>query len=86
MSRQDRIYHLLSQAFPHAVIEVVDDSHKHKGHQDAPERGESHFTVMIQSPFFSSKNRVECHKLVYKSLEAEFTSGLHALSLKINQT
>ena len=77
------IYEKLNAAFQPLSLEVINDSHKHKGHAGSPGTGESHFTVHITAPSFDKLSRVACHQLIYKALDAEFKAGLHALSLKI---
>jgi BolA protein len=46
------IHDKLSAAFSPSVLEVVDDSDRHKGHAGAREGGESHFNVVIEAARF----------------------------------
>lgn len=62
-------------------IEVIDESHLHAGHVGAREGG-GHFKVTIVSPHFAGLNRVQAQRLVYKILEDEMKSEIHALSIK----
>ena len=41
------------------------------------------FTILIET---LSKNRIEKERMVYKVLKKEFTTGLHALSLKLTDS
>ena len=73
----------LEKEFSPTFLEVINDSHKHKGHAGSPGTGESHFTVKISSHFFTDLSRIKCHQLIYNVLGDEFQGGLHALSIKI---
>ncbi len=61
-------------------IEVVDESHLHAGHAGARSGG-GHFRVSIVSERFAGLNRVQAQRLIYKILEAEMKSEIHALSI-----
>tara|TARA_R110002095_G_scaffold114088_1_gene99637 strand:- start:342 stop:596 length:255 start_codon:yes stop_codon:yes gene_type:complete len=79
-----RIRKKLTEAFsPVSFLEVINESHKHKGHSGSPETGESHFKISLKAPAFKGLSRVAAHQLIYKMLEAEFKAGLHALSIRI---
>jgi BolA protein len=49
-------------------IELVDDSEKHRGHGGYNPAGESHFTLLIESPLFAAKSRVERQRMVHSAL------------------
>jgi BolA protein len=71
----------LREAFAPAVLEVVDESHKHKGHAGAREGGESHFRVRIVSAAFAGLSRIERHRRVNRVLAAELEGPVHALAI-----
>lgn len=81
MNRQRRITQLLTTQFNPQRLEVIDESHKHKGHAGARPEGETHFRVEIMSDLFQGKSRVEAHRMVNEALKEEFKTGLHALSI-----
>ena len=81
--RAERIRRALLAAFPTAAVEVVDDSHRHAGHAGARPEGETHFSVRVVSPAFAGLNRVARSRAAHAALEAEFGTGLHALSLRL---
>jgi BolA protein len=81
--RADRIRELLTQAFVPAEIVIQDDSQRHAGHAGAAPGGQTHYTVQVVSPAFAGMNRVARSRAVHQALEAEFGSGLHALSLRL---
>ena len=81
MTRADRIRTTLS-VFAPAALTVSDESAKHAGHAGASPGGETHYDIRIVSDQFTGLTRVERQRRIYAALEAEFQSGLHALSLK----
>lgn len=63
----------------HLVIE--DQSALHAGHAGA-KSGRGHFAVLIVSNAFAGKNSVERHRMVYRALDKEMQTDIHALSIK----
>lgn len=63
-------------------LDVVNESHLHSGHHGSPGTGESHFRVLIVSPKFAAKSRLERHRLVNEALASELKGGIHALAIK----
>jgi BolA protein len=72
----------LNSAFPGAKVELVDDSEKHRGHGGYNPAGESHFTLLIESPLFAGKSRVERQRMVHSALGELVGERVHALSIK----
>jgi stress-induced morphogen len=70
MPSLDDVRSLLLGAFPQANVEVTDLT----GTQD-------HLQVVIVSPAFAGKTRVEQHKLVYAALGDLMHGPIHALAL-----
>mgnify|MGYP002403736786 CR=1 FL=1 len=77
-----RIHAKLTEALAPARLEVVDDSHRHRGHAGHDPRGESHFTVTVVSEAFRGKSRVERHRTVNALLAEELRDRVHALALR----
>jgi BolA protein len=73
----------LTAALHPAVLEVIDDSHQHRGH--AGHRGddaESHFTVKISAAAFVGLNRVARQRAVYAALgDLVAPDRVHALRI-----
>ncbi len=63
-------------------IELVDDSEKHRGHGGYNPAGESHFTLVVESPRFEGKSRVERQRMVHSALGEMVGERVHALSIK----
>jgi BolA protein len=72
----------LTDALAPTHLEVVDDSEQHRGHAGHDPRGESHFTVRIESPVFAGKTRIERQRAVNAALADLLADRVHALVIK----
>ena len=72
----------LTEALNPSLLEVIDDSESHRGHSGHREGGESHFTVIIQSPSFAGQSRVAMQRMVMTALKEELAGPVHALAIK----
>jgi len=72
----------LTDTFAPQRLDIIDDSHRHKGHAGARPEGETHFTVEIVAEAFAGRSRVERQRLVYAALADELRDRVHALSVK----
>lgn len=82
-SRAERIRTTLQAAFAPAEVTVTDDSARHAGHAGARPGGETHYSVAVVSPAFAGQSRVARSRAVHEALAGEFTTGLHALALRL---
>lgn len=82
MTVADTIAKKLTDRFAPARLDIVDDSARHAGHAGARPGGETHFTVTVVSAAFAGLGRVARQRLVYETLAAELTGGVHALALR----
>ena len=64
------------------LLELIDDSEKHRGHGGYNPSGESHFTLQIESPAFEGKSRVERQRMIHRALGDLVGERVHALSIK----
>lgn len=65
-------------------IEIVDNSHKHKGHKFfSPEK--YHLHLIIKSTFLNSVSRVSAQKMVMKVLKEDLKTKIHALEISIEK-
>ena len=78
---EEQITKKLRQAFAPVSLEVVNDSHRHRGHAGAPGTGESHFTIKVVSQRFAGKSRLERHRMVNAVLAEELKGKIHALAI-----
>ena len=83
MSVELSIRQKLTRAFQPTRLEVLNESDMHAGHRSSPGTGESHFRVLLVSPAFAGKSRVERHRLVNDVLAAELKGKVHALALSL---
>jgi BolA protein len=63
-------------------IELTDDSEQHRGHGGYNPAGESHFSLVIESPAFAGKSRVERQRMIYAALGDLMRERVHALSIR----
>ena len=83
MQVSDEISARLRAAFSPTMLEVVDESEKHRGHAGYQEGGQSHFKVTIVADEFATMSRIARHRAVHAALGKELVGRIHALELKI---
>jgi len=83
MTIKQTITEKLTAAFQPSVLNVIDESDKHKGHGGWREGGETHFRVQIAASAFEGMNRVARHRAINDLLADELAAGVHALALEI---
>ena len=66
----DVIKRLIKETIPDAKIEIIDLAGDN-----------NHYSATIKSKMFKNLNKIEQHKLVYKSLKGKMGNELHALSI-----
>ena len=66
----DKIKELIKETIPDAKIEIKDLMGDN-----------NHYSATITSKVFNNLNKIDQHKLVYKSLKGKMGNELHALSL-----
>ena len=84
-TRQDRIWQILTVSFAPEALDITDESARHANHagRNGLPPGETHYRVAMVSPNFVGLTRVARSRAVHEALDAEFKSGLHALSLTL---
>ena len=83
MSMRSRIESKLRDAFAPQLLEVVDESERHRGHAGWREGGETHFRVHMVAPAMAGKSRVERQRAVNRCLAEELATTVHALSMDL---
>ena len=68
--KSEEIKNLIKEAIPDAEIVIQDLA-----------GDENHYSATIKSKIFNGKNKIEQHKIVYKSLKGKMGNELHALSI-----
>jgi BolA protein len=64
-----------------ARLDVVDDSHKHAGHEGARD-GRGHFTVVVVSEEFIGRAPLARHRMVYAAVGDLMQTDIHALAIQ----
>ena len=68
--KAEEIKNYILEALPDASIEIKDLMGDN-----------NHYSAVIKSKVFKGMNKIEQHKLIYKSLKGKMGNELHALSL-----
>ena len=84
MNRKQRIDKILSRKFNEFLLEIIDNSNLHKGHNNFTGNNETHIKIILTKKNKISINRINIHRIINNLLEEEFKSGLHSLEIKIN--
>jgi len=80
MNEISRIQDLLKDKLQAAVVEVKDQSDRHKHHKQRP-ADSGHYDAVVVSELFIGKSLMQQHRLVYAALATEMQTTIHALSL-----
>ena len=85
-TREQRLRAAIEQRFQPQTLVIEDESARHAGHAGVRETaagGETHYAMLLVSEAFVGVGRVQRSRLVHEALDAEFRTGLHALSLTL---
>lgn len=82
MNTKERITTALASALSPQTLDVIDESHLHKGHAGHRDEGETHFRVVITAEAFRGKSRVDIHRTINAILADELAAGVHALAIR----
>lgn len=80
MSRIEQMKSMLATLQP-VQLEIIDDSHKHAGHEGARSGG-GHYTLHIVSTQFAGKPTLARHRMIYSALGDMMKHDIHALNIK----
>jgi len=84
MNRKQRIDKILSKKFNDFLLEIIDNSNLHKGHNNFTGDDETHIKVILTKKNKIPVDRLNIHRIINNLLNEEFKSGLHSLEIKIN--
>jgi BolA family transcriptional regulator, general stress-responsive regulator len=79
-SRVERIRERLMQDLTPSELSVIDESHKHAGHEGARD-GRGHYRVRIVVPAFAGMPLIKRHQRIYAALGDMMQTDIHALAL-----
>ena len=80
----DEIHKKLINELQIESIDIVDNSHKHKGHRFFSEE-KFHLHLKIKSLYLSSLSRVSAQKMIMKVLSNDLKTKIHALEISIEK-
>lgn len=83
MTVKNQIEKKLKNQLQPTLLEVIDESQLHAGHQHGRPEGESHFRIRISSPAFVDLSRVQSHRLIHDCIKDELAGPIHALAIEI---
>ena len=80
----EEIFEKLNSEIKIEDIEIIDNSHKHKGHKFfSPEK--LHLHLRIKSLYLNSMSRISAQKIVMKILSEDLKTKIHALEISIEK-
>lgn len=82
MDTRERIARRLEESLQPETLDVIDESHLHKGHHGARPGGETHYRVRVTASAFEGKSRIEMHRMINALLADELAAGVHALAIE----
>ncbi|MBK9584675.1 MAG: BolA family transcriptional regulator [Alphaproteobacteria bacterium] len=82
MGMEQRMAELLRSALEPEELEIINESHLHRGHSGDDGTGESHYKLIIVSNRFQGLSRLQRHRWVTQILGSD-VEKIHALSLKL---
>lgn len=82
---KDIIFEKLQTNFQPEILEVIDNSHLHRGHQGVAnyKNNSTHFLVKIKAKQFNQLSQLTIHRKINQLLTEEFKNGIHALEIKV---
>lgn len=83
MKRKKRIELILLKKLSGWKFEVKDNSTLHIGHNNFDGNKETHFSIILNSNNKNNESKLIIHRKINELLKDEFSSGLHALEIKI---
>jgi len=81
MNIADQIKQKIEEAIEPTHLEVINQSHLHKGHAGDDGSGESHFKLVVVWSGFSAYSRIERQRYVHRALGQNLIQKIHALQL-----
>lgn len=83
MSVSDDLERRLRAGLDPEMIEIVDESERHRGHAGYREGGESHFRLTIRAAVLDGVGRVEKHRAIHSAIGPELMARIHALAIHV---
>jgi len=81
MSRIEDLRNRITSALGADIVELQDDSAKHRGHAGS-RGGAGHYSVVVVAARFAGMGRVERHRAVYDAVGDMIPGEVHALAVR----
>ncbi|MBY0273884.1 BolA family transcriptional regulator [Candidatus Binatia bacterium] len=81
MDRMNELRNRITAALAADVVELQDDSAKHRGHAGA-RGGAGHYSVVVVASRFAGMTRVDRHRAVYDAVGDMIPHQVHALAVR----
>ena len=78
----DEIKKKISDKFDTEEVTIIDNSHKHQNHKTF-KNNSYHLELKIKSDYLNSLPRIDAQKEIYKLLQEDLKSKIHALKITI---
>lgn len=82
MSVAEEMTALLNEVLAPTRLDIINDSAQHSGHSGDDGSGESHFTIVIESPRFEGVSRLQRQRMVNAALGDIPGQRVHSLAIK----
>lgn len=83
MKIEKQLQDIVEKDFNPVRYELINESDDHIGHAGHDGSGDSHFKLIVVSEMFDGYNRIQRHRLMHAAVDHLYSSGLHALSIKL---
>jgi BolA family transcriptional regulator, general stress-responsive regulator len=77
-----RLRACLEASLAPSSLAIEDESALHHGHVGSRAEGETHFRVLVVSPAFAGRSRIERQRLVHAAAAELLRERIHALSIR----
>ena len=84
MSLEGKIKQILEDRFEPKSLDVINESHRHKGHSGDDGTGQTHFKIIIRANVLESLSRVERHRAIMSELSSQLGELPHSISIDAN--
>lgn len=83
MGFSQSIENKIRQALSPEVVEIINESHLHAGHQEHFDgSGETHLRIKVVAQVFEGMSRVNRHRAINELVQDEIDQGLHAIAME----
>ncbi len=81
MGLEQQIRAALEAEFAPTRLEVINESHRHRGHAGDDGSGESHWKIVVTAPALGAMPRLARHRAIHAALGPAIIARIHALAI-----